>query len=104
MNLELEGKTALDTGASQGLGYACALALAQEGVRVALCAGVRRDLLGSSLDPSRIRLEHLAVGTERARQVHRHRECRGRNGAWAACADAGRRQHAAMAEAGSYVC
>ena len=74
MNLELEGKTALVTGASQGLGYACALA--QGGVRVALCAGVRRDLLGSSLDPSRIRLEHLAVGTERARQVHRHRECR----------------------------
>ena len=34
----LEGKTALVTGASQGIGRACALALAQAGARVALAA------------------------------------------------------------------
>ena len=35
---KLEGKTALVTGASQGIGRACALALAQAGARVALAA------------------------------------------------------------------
>jgi 3-oxoacyl-[acyl-carrier protein] reductase len=34
----LEGKTALVTGASQGIGRACALALAKTGVRIALAA------------------------------------------------------------------
>jgi len=34
----LQGKTALVTGASQGIGRACALALAKEGARVALAA------------------------------------------------------------------
>jgi 3-oxoacyl-[acyl-carrier protein] reductase/bacilysin biosynthesis oxidoreductase BacG len=38
MELELRGKTALVTGASKGIGQAVALALAREGVRVALCA------------------------------------------------------------------
>ena len=34
----LEGKTAFVTGASQGIGRACALALAKMGARVALAA------------------------------------------------------------------
>src|SRR3989442_14007939 len=38
MDLELEGKTALVTGASRGIGRAIAQALAKEGVRVALAA------------------------------------------------------------------
>jgi len=38
MNLELKGKVALIAGASQGLGYAVALALAQEGAQVAICS------------------------------------------------------------------
>lgn len=38
MKLNLNGKTALVTGASYGLGFACAKALAQEGVRVAICS------------------------------------------------------------------
>ncbi len=42
MELNLEGKTALVTGASYGLGYACAKALAQEGATVAICSR-RRD-------------------------------------------------------------
>lgn len=38
MKLGLEGKTALIGGASKGLGKACALQLAQEGVNLAICA------------------------------------------------------------------
>jgi 3-oxoacyl-[acyl-carrier protein] reductase len=38
MELGLEGKVALVAAASKGLGYACALGLAREGAKVALCA------------------------------------------------------------------
>ncbi len=38
MDLKLQGKKALVTGASYGLGYACAQALAEEGATVAICS------------------------------------------------------------------
>jgi 3-oxoacyl-[acyl-carrier protein] reductase len=44
MNLGLEGKRALLWGASRGLGHACALALAREGVQVTLAARTRETL------------------------------------------------------------
>ena len=43
MDLGLRGKVAIVTGSSDGIGYATALALAREGVRVVLCA--RREAL-----------------------------------------------------------
>jgi NAD(P)-dependent dehydrogenase (short-subunit alcohol dehydrogenase family) len=41
MDLGLQGKTALVTGGSKGIGLACAKALAAEGVRVAICSRSR---------------------------------------------------------------
>jgi NAD(P)-dependent dehydrogenase (short-subunit alcohol dehydrogenase family) len=44
MDLRMNGKTALVTGASEGIGKAIALALAREGVDVAICARRREPL------------------------------------------------------------
>lgn len=44
-NLSLEGKIALVTGASQGIGRACALVLAENGAQVALAARNQQKLL-----------------------------------------------------------
>lgn len=44
MELGLRGKAALVAGASKGIGRACALGLAAEGARVAICARTEADL------------------------------------------------------------
>lgn len=44
MELGLKGKTALVTGASEGIGGAVARKLAEEGVRVAICAHTEAKL------------------------------------------------------------
>jgi 3-oxoacyl-[acyl-carrier protein] reductase len=44
MDLGLRGKVALVTGASKGMGKACAMGLAAEGARVAMCARNEGDL------------------------------------------------------------
>jgi 3-oxoacyl-[acyl-carrier protein] reductase len=49
MNLGLQGKVAIVTGSSDGIGYATAHALAREGVRVVLCAR-REPLLAEARD------------------------------------------------------
>lgn len=49
MDLQLQGKTALVTGASQGIGQATAIALAAEGVQIAIAAR-RGELLNAVAD------------------------------------------------------
>jgi 3-oxoacyl-[acyl-carrier protein] reductase len=49
MDLGLQGKVAIVTGSSDGIGYATALALAREGTRVVLC-GRREPLLAEAGD------------------------------------------------------
>jgi 3-oxoacyl-[acyl-carrier protein] reductase len=44
MDLGLKGKVAIVTAASKGMGKACALGLATEGARVAMCARTERDI------------------------------------------------------------
>ena len=44
MDLELEGKVAIVTGGSKGIGRAIALELAREGVNVAICARTQEKL------------------------------------------------------------
>ena len=64
MDLGIRGQVALVTAASKGLGKAAALALAQEGVRLAICA--RSDKLQSTAEEIRAQTgaEVLAVQTD----------------------------------------
>ena len=50
MDLQLKGKTALVTGASEGIGKGIARALAREGVDVAICARRKDKLDQASID------------------------------------------------------
>lgn len=50
MDLGIEGRVALLTGASRGIGRACASALAAEGVRVAICARGREAVEAAARD------------------------------------------------------
>ena len=74
MDLGLRGKVAIVTGSSEGIGYAVARALAQEGARVALC-GRREGLLKEARDTlaEQTGAEVLAVpcDVQRLSDVHR---------------------------------
>ena len=50
MDLGLVGKVALVTGASKGMGKACAMGLAAEGARVAICARAEADLAAAAAE------------------------------------------------------
>ena len=53
MDLGLKGQTALVTGGSKGIGKAVALGLAQEGVRVAICARDKASLEAAAQELAR---------------------------------------------------
>jgi NAD(P)-dependent dehydrogenase (short-subunit alcohol dehydrogenase family) len=53
MDLQLNGKTALVTGASEGIGKAIALTLAKEGVDVAICARRKEPLEATAAEIAR---------------------------------------------------
>ena len=62
MDLGLTGKSALVTGASKGMGKACALGLAAEGARVAMCARTEAGLVAAAAEVrARTGAEVLAV-------------------------------------------
>ncbi len=50
MDLSIKGKNAIVTGASYGLGYACAKALAIEGANVAICARDANKIAAAALE------------------------------------------------------
>ena len=50
MDLKLQGKTALVTGGSEGIGKGITLALAKEGVDVAICARRKEPLEAAAKD------------------------------------------------------
>jgi len=74
MDLELRGKRALVGGASRGLGKACALRLACEGVNLAICS---RDAHAIESAAAEIRAAHrvevlpISVDQSRAADIER---------------------------------
>lgn len=67
MDLGLKGKVALVTGASRGIGKACALALSEEGCNLALCARGKEALDETAEEISAKGVEVLAVQADVAK-------------------------------------
>jgi len=64
VDLGIEGRLALITGASRGIGRACALALAAEGARVAICARGESDLAATLRDAGGTAAGHRALAVD----------------------------------------
>lgn len=66
MDLGIQGRVALVTGGSRGLGRQSALALGQEGCRVAICARSAEGLAGAVGEMKRLGLDVLGVQADMA--------------------------------------
>src|SRR5690554_3943817 len=66
MEFNLKGKTAIIGGSSRGLGRACAIALAGEGVNIVLCARNRESLLVTQREIEALGVQTLALTAEMA--------------------------------------
>ena len=74
MDLGIAEKVALITGGSSGIGYACAEALAAEGVRVAICARGRERLEQAARDIAAAtggEVAAFAADTSKAEEIDR---------------------------------
>ena len=61
MDLEIEGKVALVTGGSRGLGKQCALSLAREGVNVAICGRTEPSIDGTVSELRSLGVDSIGV-------------------------------------------
>lgn len=61
MNFNIKGKTAIIGGSSKGLGKACAIALAREGVNIVLCARNKKALIDTQNEIESIGVNVLAL-------------------------------------------
>jgi 3-oxoacyl-[acyl-carrier protein] reductase len=64
VDLGLKGKVSLVTGGSRGIGKACALALAEEGCNVAICARGQEELEAAAAEVSAKGVEVLVCGRD----------------------------------------
>lgn len=64
MNFNIKGKTAIIGGSSKGLGKACAIALAKEGVNIVLCARNEEELQKTKAEIESLGVESLAVAAD----------------------------------------
>ncbi|HCC86243.1 MAG TPA: 3-oxoacyl-ACP reductase [Porphyromonadaceae bacterium] len=66
MDFNLKGKAAIIGGSSKGLGKACAMALAREGVNVVLCARNKESLLQTQREIEAMAVQVLAISADMA--------------------------------------
>uniref|UniRef100_UPI00331C95ED SDR family NAD(P)-dependent oxidoreductase n=1 Tax=Petrimonas sp. TaxID=2023866 RepID=UPI00331C95ED len=66
MNLNISGKVAIIGGSSKGLGKACAVALAKEGVNIVLCARHEETLQRTKTEIELLGVEVLALSVNMA--------------------------------------
>src|SRR5690606_22199249 len=69
MDFNLKGKTAIIGGSSKGLGKACAIALAQEGVNIVLCARNISTLIETRREIEALGVQVLAVQADMSSRI-----------------------------------